>query len=357
MNGLVTSAPLRWHVIERHTLDSCYPVLDIKLHYPGAWFAPLEQHPDALVIEERTIAWMRGLGLFSHASQEAVTRAMCPRFYGACPASMLSFDAALLFTQYVTMWLLWDDEAAECAASFDELEADFLAMSGTRGVQPDEPAYRRAWREIGDGIERLGGSPALRQRWVDAMRHYARDALVETRFRSLPPDEDRRAFDSALQMRLLTIGVLPAIVYLEACCGIEMPAILTETPAYQRFVRAASMLQALQNDLASLPKDGRKREIATNMVLRYQRDHDCSLRDACDAILRLHDSAMQTFDELAETLCEHPENSRQPHLAAYFEYARYMETGFGFYHTRADRYTQQVIIEDRHAFRPVMIRR
>lgn len=357
MNELINVPAVRWHVVDHDALDFSYPLLELEMRYPSRWFAPLEQHPEAAHIEEQTIVWMRGLGLLSSPMQEAVARAMCPRVYGGCPASMLSFDATLLYCQYLTMWLLWDDEVVESTAEFHELEADFLAMSGVDGAQPDEPAYRRAWREIGDGIERLGGSRALRLRWVEAMRGYARDALIEERFRRLPPDGDRRPFDVAFLMRTLTIGILPAIVYLEACCGIEVPAALTETSAYKEMAKAAAVLQALQNDLASLPKDGRKNEVATNMVLRYQRDEGCSLREACEAMLHIHDTAIQTLDEHAESLCQHPAGSSEPRLADYFDYVRYMETGFGFYHTRADRYKQQVILEDGNAFLPLLVRR
>lgn len=330
-------------------------IIDIELIYPATWFAPDEQTAHADEVEERTVAWMRDLGLLPSAAQERVVRGMCPRFYGGCSGSMLSFDAALLYTRYLTMWLLWDDEVVERSATEAALERDFAAMGGAGGISPSDPPYVRAWREIGDGLQGACGSLALRRRWVRSMRDYAREAIAETAIRA-DPAADQRPFREALTMRTLTIGAAPAIIYLEACCGVELPESVTATDDYRTFSDSAAVLQALQNDLASLPKDSRKAEIATNMVLRRQRDAGCSILDACHEIVRIHDEAIGGFDHAAARLVQAYPGLR-PQLERYFDYVRFMETGFGFYHVRADRYTREALVADGRLYRPVLMRR
>ncbi|WP_458376185.1 terpene synthase family protein [Pseudomonas pergaminensis] len=342
-------------VVEVANVPAHTGVHQLELQYPKAWFAPREQVARAEEIEEQTIEWMRDLGLLQDSAQTAVVRAMLPRVYGGCPGSTLGYDAALLFTQYLTMWLLWDDEVAESTTDIAALEADFNAMAGAENAVPDTP-YRTAWRQIGDGIECMGGSIALRQRWVKAMREYASYAIAEVRVRN-SASSDNRTFEEAFYMRTMSIGAKPCIVYLEACSGIELGEEITARHEYQQLAWRSAVLQGLQNDLASIHKDFLKNEIETNMVLRYQRDSGCSVMNACRAILDIHDDSIEVFDELTEKLLEQVEGNVKQRLQAYFDYVRYMETGFGFYHTRADRYLRQAAVTQGKLLRFTLTRR
>jgi hypothetical protein len=188
------------------------------------------------------------------------------------------------------------------------------------------------------------------------MREYAEYAVAEVKVRNSLSVDDR-SFDDALFMRAVTIGVKPAIVYLEACSGIELAGLITATEEYRQMARCATALQWIQNDLASLPKDSLKNEIDTNIVLRYRRDFTCSLLSACQEIINIHDESIDEFERMAQRLLANTEGRTQQQLKTYLDYVRYMETGFGFYHTRADRYVRQAVIEDGNALRLTLTRR
>lgn len=315
-------------------------VHQLELQYPQAWFAPREQVPRAEDIEEQTIDWMRDLGLLQDSAQTAVVRAMWPRVYGGCSGSTLGYDAALLFTQYVTMWLLWDDEVAESSTGMKALEPHVDAMAGAK---TDDAPYAIAWRYIGDGIERVGGSASIRSRWAQAMREYAEYAVEEVNIRNNPSLDDR-PFEDAVYMRAITIGVQPTVIYLEACCGIELNEWITSSTEYRQLTWHAALLLALQNDLVSLPKDSLKNEVSTNIVLRHCRDFDHSVMSACRAIIKMHDESIDEFDRLSQKLLMRTQGPAQERLHTYFNYVRFMVTGFGFYHTRADRYLNQAAV-------------
>jgi hypothetical protein len=327
----------------------------LELRYPETWFAPREHAPCADELEEQAISWMSELGLLTRPGQIETVRAMGPRDYGGCTTSMLEEEGVHLYSQYLTMWLLWDDEVVEASTDMAALEADFAAMAGLGEAGLDAP-YHRAWRQIGDGVERMGGSAALRERWVRLMRDYADYAIAEVNVRN-SPSVDNRSFDDALLMRATTIGMKPAMIYLEACSRIELDEAITSTDEYRQWAWHAAVLQGLQNDLASVPKDFLKGESDTNVVLRYRRDSGCSLLAACRAIIAIHDDSVEAFDRLAQGLLAKAEGAARDRVRTYLDYVRYMETGFGFYHTRVDRYARRAAVENGYALRLAMTRR
>src|SRR5262245_14994532 len=175
-------------VCESGDLPRDVEVRQFELRYPARWFAPVHQHPRAWDIEEDTISWMRDLGLVSAPEQLDAVRAMYPRVYGGCPVSMVPYEHSLIYTEYVTMWLLWDDGVVESATDMESLRDDFDAMAGIGGSGRATTPYAAAWRHVGDQIERLGGSAALRRRWVDSMRDYGEYAIYEGQIRRREKD-------------------------------------------------------------------------------------------------------------------------------------------------------------------------
>lgn len=348
-------APRPFHTVESQHLPPDIEIETLPLTYPAQWFAPVDQHPCAEAVEDQTLNWMHELGLLRDAAQEGSVRAMCPRFYGGCSGSMLSFETDLLYTRYLTMWLLWDDEVIETSTHPHALEPYFRAMEGTVHA-PELRGYHLAWHQVGRALKALGASKALEMRWTEAMRRYAGFALSETAIRN-DPDADRRSFEEAFLMRTYTIGAAPAVIYLEACCGAELPEVMADTHDYQRWAHHAAVLQALQNDIASVPKDLRKEEFATNMVLRHWRDHGGALRESYQAMLDLHDRSVEAFDDCVHLLLARTRSDDRERLQQYFDHVRYMETGFGFYHVRAERYRRDIVVDSRRAYRSVLNRR
>src|SRR5215217_1331041 len=299
---------------------------------------------------------MKGLGLLPTPHQLETVRAMSPRHYGGGPASMLPFESALAFTRYVTMWLLWDDEVAESPTRMEALELDFAAMAGLPLPEEARTPYREAWVQTGDAIERLGGSSALRKRWVLSMREFARHALLAGEL-CRGPSPDVRSSAEALRLRTFTIGLIPTLIYEEACCGVELPDALARSDDYREFCLRASIVMGIQNDLASLAKDFQQGSLNTNLVLRHWSRTGCSLQEAYGALIDIHDKAIDTFDALAERLLSRVAPPLRERVATYFDTVRFVETGFGFFHVHAHRYARWTAMEGGCAHRFELTRR
>lgn len=140
----------------------------LSVSYPGHWFAPLPLSPYAATIEEKTMEWMDSLGLVRSTQRRARLLAMEPRHYAGYSHSMASYEHALMYCKYITMWLLWDDECVEVATDHSEIAAPLMALAGENvpSAKENDP-YVRAFKHIamnmsGWALHATGGS-ALRQ--------------------------------------------------------------------------------------------------------------------------------------------------------------------------------------------------
>ncbi len=337
-------------VIDTGELPSGTEIVEISLRYPDHWFAPADRAPGADEFDQQTVSWMVDLGILTTDDRTSAVLAMRPGHYGGCAASMLPREQALLFTECLTMWLLWDDEIIEQAPDVSDVERYLAAIAGSTAPRSGDPPYAVAWRQICDELERLS-SRHLRQRLGASMRTFVEHSIAEGKVaRDSTPDERDHA--EALEARAITIGFNPTTIVMEACGKVELPEEITTTREYQDFVRSSSVIMAIQNDIASLANDLRRNWQDANLILRHTRRYGCSLRQACGALIATHDEAVDECDALAAKLL-HYSGGRQA-IAAYLNYVRFMETGFGRYHLRAPRYNSQSIMDGGQTMRLVI---
>ena len=311
--------------------------LQLQLRYPSAWFAPVALSAFAQTIGKCTIDWLDELGLLKDATTRDHVLAMEPHHYAGYSHSMASYDHALLYSKYITLWLLWDDQVVERANHIQDAMPPLHALGG--GTCDWSDPFCVGFRQIGDGYVLHGATSEWRWRFSNVMLEWARHAVAEESMRrEAMQSAPHMAFTDALRQRSFTVGIRPNSIPLERAAGFELPAFVYSSSTYARLMDAAARICCLVNDLVGIRKDIANRQISSNMVLHYQRCFGGSLGKACSVILDIHDQAVQEFDQLAAALlseCAPPFIER---LTVFLSHLRYMDTGFAFWHRDCVRY-------------------
>ncbi len=325
----------------------------LAVSYPKYWFAPVALSPFATTIEEETIEWMDSLGLVKSKERRSHIRAMEPRHYAGYSHSMASYEHALMYCKYITMWLLWDDECVEVATDYSEVAEPLMALAGE-----DVPAARKndpyvlAFKHIGDEYERLGASREWRIRFAASMSEWAKHAVEEEIVRRKGSDGiSGRNFSEAIKLRAVTVGIRPNSLPLERAVGIEVPQEIHTDPDYKALVDQAARVCCIVNDLVGVPKDIKNKQKESNLILYHQMCSGGSLNDSYAAILEIHDKAVKTYDELAAKLLARTPSVFRERMNTFFDHLRYMDSGFGFWHRDCIRYQRFIAAEENRAFR------
>lgn len=325
----------------------------LSVSYPAHWFAPVALSPYAATIEQETMEWMDSLGLIRNAQRRAHLLAMEPRHYAGYSHSMASYEHALMYCKYITMWLLWDDECVEVATDLAEIAAPLMALAGETvpAAKEDDP-YVRAFKHIGDEYERLGASRAWRVRFAQNMSEWAKCAVEEEWIRrNGRGGSSHRDFSDAVKLRAVTVGIRPNSLPLERAVGLEVPQEIHTDPDYQALVDQAARVCCIVNDLVGVPKDIRNHQIESNLILFHRMCSGGSLHDSYAAVLEIHDQAVKTYDELAAKLLAKTPCAFRERMHTFFDHLRYMDSGFGFWHRDCIRYQSLVATEENRAFR------
>jgi hypothetical protein len=336
-----------------HVIDS-EPALNRDVHalhsvhirYPTFWFSPVKLSPFARDIENETIRWMTSLGLIKDKAKRAHVLAMEPRHYAGYTHPLASYEHALMYCKYITMWLLWDDEVVESATNVDELAPTLQALAD--GQAPLVTPYDAAFKHIGDEYESLGASGAWRRRFASKMLDWAEHAIREEKVRQ---DANACCFEDALNLRSFTVGIRPNTLPLERAVGIEISNSLTVDPDYEDLLDCAAKICCIVNDIASIPKDIRNGQVRSNLVLYYQHSKACTLREAIGALVGIHNASIPRFDRLCEKLVRKEDSWFQDRLSTFLAHLRYMDSGFGFWHQNCVRYQSLLAVEDGTAFK------
>lgn len=321
---------------------------DIQVTYPQNWFAPIQLSSFSETIEEKTIEWMDAIGLIKNSERLEHIRAMEPRHYAGYTHSMAAYDHALTYCKYITMWLLWDDECVEQANHYEEIDLPLRALAGESmsDTQLLDP-YVLAFLHIGDTYESLGATKAWRLRFAQKMSEWAKYAIHEEKMRRFGDNhKPNRSFMEALKIRSFTVGIRPNSIPLERAVGIEIPEYIHTDNHYEMLLDQAAKICCIVNDLVGVPKDIKNNQINSNLVLYHQIYYDCSLRESYDALIEIHDKAVEQYDLLTELLLNKTEKEFKERLSTFFTHLRYMDSGFGYWHRDCVRYQEYVASED-----------
>ena len=313
--------------------------LQMQLRYPSAWFAPVALSAFAQTIGKCTIEWLDELGLLKDAATRDHVLAMEPHHYAGYSHSMASYDHALLYSKYITLWLLWDDQVVERANHIQDAMRPLHALGG--GTCDWSDPFCVGFRQIGDGYVLHGATSEWRWRFSNVMLEWAQHAVAEEMMRrEAMHSTPQMAFTEALRQRSFTVGIRPNSIPLERAAGFELPAFVYSSAIYARLMDAAARICCLVNDLVGIRKDIANGQISSNMVLHYQRCFGGSLGKACGVILEMHDQAVREFDQLAAELLSECAPLFLERLTVFLSHLRYMDTGFAFWHRDCIRYHQ-----------------
>lgn len=324
----------------------------INVSYPDYWLAPVQLSPFAISIEDETIACMDSLGLVPNAQCLEHLRAMEPRHYAGYSHSMASYEHALMYCKYITMWLLWDDHCVEVASDFASIAAPLQALAGETVTTHATDPYVAAFQHIGDEYERLGASRNWRIRFADKMKEWAQCAIdEETIRRTITTGAHSRSFEQAVKLRAITVGIRPNSIPLERAVGIELPSSIYFCSDYAALIDKAALICCIINDIVGVPKDIKNNQINSNLVLYHRLCFQTSLFDSYQAVLTLHNQAITEYDDLAKKLLHNCEPPFRERLSTFIAHLRYMDTGFGLWHRDCIRYQHLVAVENQRVFR------
>ena len=350
---VTASASLSTTVLDtRQGLPAALDLKTLHVRYPWHWFAPVPLSRFAKTIEDQTIRWMHDLGLLKDTDTLQQVWAMEPRHYAGYSHSMASFDHALVYCKYITMWLLWDDHCVEPASTYTPDLADAIAALAGESLPAHrrDTAYARAFADIGNEYQRLGASLGWRRRFAGKMQEWARHAIAEQRVRKAG-NPAGRSLQEALQLRAVTVGIRPNSLPLERAVGIELPETILVHTEYTSLIDQAALVCCLINDLVGVPKDLHQGQHDSNLVLFHQHVHRCPLAISCAEIIRIHDAAVDDYDRLALRLLQAAPSGFRERIATFIEHLRYMDTGFGFWHRDCTRYQRWLAVTDNQALR------
>ncbi|MFI6031827.1 family 2 encapsulin nanocompartment cargo protein terpene cyclase [Amycolatopsis magusensis] len=125
-----------------------------------------------------------------------------------------------------------------------------------------------------------------------------------------------------------------SMTLIDAVGGYELPAHLYYDPRVRELMMQAGTACVLVNDLHSVAKDAADEHPVCNMVLQIAADRDCSIEEATEATVELHNSIVRDFREGHEKLLVVP----SPELHRFLDGVRDWMAGGFEWHARNPRY-------------------
>ncbi|MCY1069421.1 terpene synthase family protein [Nannocystis sp. RBIL2] len=211
--------------------------IEVTLRYPLPWFSPGDLGlQEVLSPSPRLLGGVGFRGL-------AVAR------LGGWPSIAADPQRAATALRFMTFWALLGEEGG-----FPEAEL-LAAVRGSDGLPENIPPALRAWWDVARRCRAAMG-PAWCGRlaedfadWLDANR-------CEAHWRAkIEVDAPYPARQDLLPIRVASVGVAPAIDFLEYVSDCPLPLAVRSHPAHAAVRRYAARLVAVQDDLVGVAED------------------------------------------------------------------------------------------------------
>jgi Terpene synthase family 2, C-terminal metal binding len=322
-----------------------------ELRFPQCWIAQPVQNRYAVAIERETLAWLASYGIGRSRDEAERLRKFNCGMYGGYSLPTANYQTALLVTQFISLWLFWDDAQVEEEDDFC-IEEVLEALIG--GAEPRAPSrYLAAWADIGRRLRRTQSSAWL-GRLESTMREWLENARLETRLAQefkqgvACPD-----FATLFDCRTISIGMFPTFHLIEFAEGFELDESFHRHDTVVALKRLASRLVGLGNDLGGLAKDISNRWL--NLVLVLMEQSSLKIEDAFQQIIDIHNADVEEFDRLALEL---PSRGAETDalVRGWVQAVRHNVFGFTLWESTAERYQESKAIVGRKALiAPVVI--
>jgi terpene synthase-like protein len=322
-----------------------------ELRFPQRWIARPVQNRYAVAIEHETLAWLGSYGIGRSLDEAEKLRKFNCGIYGGYSLPTANYQTALLVTQFISLWLFWDDAQVEEEDDFC-IEAVLEALAGT--AEPRAASrYLAAWADIGRRLRRTQ-SAAWFGRLESTMREWLENAKLETclaqAFKSGGACPD---FATLFDCRTISIGMFPTFHLIEFAEGIELDESFHEHERVVALKRLASRLVGLGNDLGGLAKDISNQWL--NLVLVLMEQSALKIEDAFQRIVNIHNADVEEFDRVALEL---PSREAETDALArgWVQSVRHNVFGFTLWESVAERYQESKAVVGRKALiAPVVI--
>lgn len=318
-----------------------------SLIFPGRWRPREALNPHAAAIEQETLAWLRAYDIGRDAAEAERLRKFNCAMYGGYSLPVADHESALLVTQFICLWLFWDDMTVEEELGWDveEIARALVEREGTVSSR-----YAAAWADIGRRL-RANRSASWLAALGATMRGWMENAKLETAMARGFKAGQCPEFTRALDCRTISIGMYPTFHLIEYAEGIELPASFHAHPIVVELKRLASRLVGLGNDLGGLAKDIDQRWL--NLVLILSERAGLPIEVAFQQVVDLHNADVEVFDTLCARLPSWgPEIDAD--IARWLRAVRYNVRGFTLWESTAERYQElRAIVNGKALVAPV----
>lgn len=310
------------------------------LRFPQHWWPNPLRNVAAERIERDTLTWLRSFGIGLEADEAEKLRKFDCAKYGGYSLPLADPEAATLVTQFISLWLFWDDMQVEEECGWDIEEVVRALVDPT---PPDTRSrYVAAWADIGRRL-RAVRSAAWLERLGAAMRQWLENAKLETRLAKGWKQGQCPDFGAAFEIRTVSIGMYPTFHLIEHAEGFELPADFYAHPVVRELERLASRLVGMGNDLGGVAKDIEQRWL--NLVLVLHEQERLPLTEAFARIVAIHNADVVRFDRLCETLPSF--GARTDALVRrWLRAVRHNVQGFTRWEAVAERYQERKAVAD-----------
>lgn len=275
-------------VPEDRLLDESVPAM-LAFYCP----IPLSLHPNAQLVQYRSLDWMERFQLFGDATtpranalatdSARVTGSMVP---GA------SDDLLLFYVTYMYWGFLVDDLFDTGTVTRRRHQYRTLTWRLLRATEAplakvsDDPPHVALLRDMRCYLDAYV-SPALVRLWVDSFQEWLLGVALEL---DDALDETLPGIDEYLFTKMFDGSARTVTTTVEVCGGTELPAVERESPAVAALTHAAGVLMNLFADVSSHAKESPTDRNIINVLRAEGRSRDQALAEAvelCDRIMVL----------------------------------------------------------------------
>jgi hypothetical protein len=319
-----------------------------RLRFPAHWAAAPRKNRFAQLWERETLDWLRGYDMGSSPREKERLRKFVCGDYGGYSFPLASYGGGLLVTQYISLWLFWDDMQveSELAWSVDDFVA---ALQGTaraeaegvnRGVDPSS-RYLLAWANLGARLRRTQS-----QRWTSELCATMREWLDNAKRETTIAQAWREGcvvptYADALSCRNVSIGMYPTFLLDEFVGGFELEPDVRAHPEVQKLKHLAAGLVGFGNDLGGIAKDLKSRWL--NPVAVLAANERLPLDEAFAQVVAQHNRDVLAFDACAAQLPSFG-YAQDVLLTAWTDAVRHNVYGFTYWESTAQRYQEQIAL-------------
>ena len=331
-SSVLAQVPERPRIVsaQEHQRSGLRARASFGLRFPTRWRPAPLQNRHAEAVEQGTLRWLAAHGIGVDVDEREKLRQFNCAMYGGYSLPLSDYDETLLITQFISLWLFWDDMQVEEHQDWDIEEV----VSALDGGPRSSSRYIAAWSDIGRRLQTKRSRRWLRH-LTCTMRQWLENAKLETGLARANQRGVCPEFQRLFECRTISIGMYPTFHLIEHAEGFELPDAFHQHETTVAIKRLASRLVGLGNDLGGLAKDIEGRWL--NLVLALTERSGVPLQVAFQRVVDIHNADVAEFDRVAARL---PSFGAEVDVLAqrWVQAVRYNVHGFTLWEATAERY-------------------